>query len=137
MNAKKTFSTSELKKAVQGSGGIISNIARRLKCDWHTAKRVIEANDKALIAYKDEEEKTLDLAESKLLENIGNNDNTGIIFFLKTKGKKRGYIERQEISGPNGSELFKNEPSMNDWTQEQKDAYIKNQMIIDGMEVIE
>ena len=39
----------------------------------------------------------LDLAESKLLENIRNNDNTCIIFYLKTKGKKRGYDERQTI----------------------------------------
>ena len=39
----------------------------------------------------------LDLAESKLLENIENNENTAIIFYLKTKGKKRGYIEKQEV----------------------------------------
>ena len=39
----------------------------------------------------------IDLAESKLMENIEDNDNTSIIFFLKTKGKKRGYIEKQEV----------------------------------------
>ncbi len=39
----------------------------------------------------------LDFAESNLkkLEKEGNPAAT--IFFLKTKGKKRGYIERQEI----------------------------------------
>jgi hypothetical protein len=48
-------------------------------------------------AYDNENEGLLDLAESKLIENINKNDDTAIIFYLKTKGKNRGYIERQEI----------------------------------------
>ena len=42
------------------------------------------------------DESMLDFAESKLIEHINNNDITSLIFFLKTKGKKRGYIERSE-----------------------------------------
>ena len=38
----------------------------------------------------------IDFAESKLMENIKNNKETSIIFYLKTKGKKRGYVERSE-----------------------------------------
>ena len=40
---------------------------------------------------------SLDYAESKLLENIRANKETSIIFYLKTKGKKRGYSERSEL----------------------------------------
>lgn len=45
-----------------------------------------------------------DLAESKLIQAINNGELTGIIFYLKTKHKARGYVERseQEFSGRNG-----------------------------------
>lgn len=38
----------------------------------------------------------LDFAESKLLENIKDNKESSIFFFLKTQGKNRGYMERTE-----------------------------------------
>jgi len=41
--------------------------------------------------------KPLDLAESKLLKAIEEGQIAAIIFYLKCKGKKRGYVERQEI----------------------------------------
>jgi hypothetical protein len=43
------------------------------------------------------QEITLDFAESQLFKQIKENNTTATIFFLKTKGKNRGYIERQEI----------------------------------------
>ena len=39
----------------------------------------------------------LDFAESKLFDNMRKNKETSTIFFLKTRGKNRGYVERQEI----------------------------------------
>jgi hypothetical protein len=49
-------------------------------------------------AIKDIENVTLDFAESKLHEQIRTGNVASIIFFLKTKGKVRGYIERQELN---------------------------------------
>lgn len=43
----------------------------------------------------------LDFAESQLHKSINNGSDTATIFFLKTKGKKRGYIEKQEIINTN------------------------------------
>ena len=41
----------------------------------------------------------VDIAESALLKNVLAGDNCAIIFTLKTIGKSRGYVERQEIVG--------------------------------------
>lgn len=38
----------------------------------------------------------LDMAENRLAKNISEGDTTSLIFFLKTQGKHRGYVERQE-----------------------------------------
>lgn len=48
-------------------------------------------------AVEDIAEISVDFAETKLLESIKNGSDTATIFYLKTKGKKRGYVEKQEI----------------------------------------
>jgi hypothetical protein len=37
---------------------------------------------------------------------IQNEDTAATIFYLKTKGKKRGYIERQELTGNEGAPII-------------------------------
>ena len=44
----------------------------------------------------------LDMAESQLHKQILGGNTTATIFYLKTKGKNRGYVERQEITGADG-----------------------------------
>lgn len=87
---------SDIKKAIAGSGGIISTIAKRLRCDWHTADKYIKVHE-LQDEVEAEKESLLDFAESQLLINIKNGDTTSILFYLKTQGKKRGYIEGQKV----------------------------------------
>lgn len=76
-------------------------------------------------AYKTQVESiadiAIDFAESKLHANIGSGSDTAIIFFLKTKGKKRGYIERTEVDNTNIN--INSEPLTPEKVQELKQAF--------------
>lgn len=48
-------------------------------------------------AVEDITEMSIDLAEASLLSQIQNKNTSATIFYLKTKGKNRGYVERTEI----------------------------------------
>lgn len=91
----KDFTKAQMIKAIDNSGGIIRAIAAKLKCDWWTADTYIKKHN--LQEYIDrEKENQIDFAHSKLIENIEANDNTAIIFYLKTQGRKHGFNERVE-----------------------------------------
>jgi hypothetical protein len=47
----------------------------------------------------------LDYAENKMWELIKEGNVAALLFFLKTKGKERGYAERRELTGSNGAPL--------------------------------
>lgn len=63
-------------------------------------------------AVEDINENVLDLVESKLLTAINDENLTAIIFYLKTKGKKRGYVEQVDnnIIGNAFENLMKSVP---------------------------
>ena len=92
-------------EATKNSGGIISVIAGRLGVTRQYIYKLQKKYKTFEAAIHEAREANLDLAESKLLSKIQAGDNTMIIFYLKTQGKKRGYIERQEISGSDGGAI--------------------------------
>ena len=50
------------------------------------------------LAEIEPEEIMLDFGEHKLMERVAKGDTLATMFLLKTKGKRRGYIERQEVA---------------------------------------
>jgi len=52
------------------------------------------------------EESCIDFAESALKKQIEDGNPTSTIFYLKTKGKRRGYVETQELTGKDGKDLI-------------------------------
>ena len=43
--------------------------------------------------------KMLDFAEAKLYQHIADDNLQATVFYLKTRGKHRGYVEKQEQAG--------------------------------------
>lgn len=76
---------------VKSSGGIISTIAARLGCDWHTVKIAIQQRSKVAQAYYDECESVKDAAESVVLENIQQKNSEDAKWYLMRKARDRGY----------------------------------------------
>ena len=64
------------------------NVSRTTFYKWKNKYPKLEA------LLDEVDESLLDFAESKLVQNIQDGDVTSLIFFLKTKGKKRGYVEQ-------------------------------------------
>lgn len=72
------------------------NIGRTTYYDWYNG------NAKFKQEVDNLSESLIDIAESKLMNNILAGKEASVFFFLKTKGKKRGYIEtvQQEVTSP-------------------------------------
>lgn len=104
-------------KVANACGGIISDIAANFSVARSTVYNWCDEDPDFKQALDDSRERFLDLAESNLrklvagVPAIETNDKgekqfagwierpseTAIIFTLKTRGKKRGYVERQEV----------------------------------------
>ena len=70
MAGKDQYRASDFIKAIPGSGGIITTIAKRVGCNWHTAKKYIEDYPTVQQAYEDECEEVNDLVVSVILKSI-------------------------------------------------------------------
>jgi hypothetical protein len=102
---KGLYTAEQFIKAIPGTGGIITAIARKVGCEWNTAKRYIEEYPTIKQAYDNECESMLDMAETELFKAVKSGKDWAIKYTLATKGKKRGYVERAELTGPGGGQI--------------------------------
>lgn len=106
MSRQKKFSPDEeaqkkasFLSALKASKGIIQTacdacgITRAMFYRWRDGDSGFKAK------YDEVNEGQIDKVESKLLRKIDDGDTTAIIFYLKTKGKSRGYSERTVDNG--------------------------------------
>ena len=94
-----------VEKAVKGSYGNVSFIARRLGVSRMTVYRRIYASPKLMEAFEEETQSLMDNAENELMAimNPATNEDVrtrleAVKFFLDRKGKSRGWGAQQEVS---------------------------------------
>jgi hypothetical protein len=106
MARKEEYTVDEVKTALRASKGFMTAAAAKLGCTTQTLRNYIKRYPDELAEIMPEEnEKMLDFAESKLFKQIQDDNLTAIIFFLKTRGKARGYSERLEMTGADGGAM--------------------------------
>jgi hypothetical protein len=83
--------------ALEKSLGVVTTACRSVGIGRTTHYLWLEQDAEYRKAVDELQNMTLDFAESQLHKQIKEGNTTATIFYLKTKGKKRGYVERQEI----------------------------------------
>ena len=89
----------QIEHALRKKNGNISQAAVALGVSRSTINRRISLSPALKEILDDAREELVDIAESALRSEVLNNNITAIIFTLKTQGKNRGYVERQEVTG--------------------------------------
>jgi len=86
-----------LLEALEKSLGVVTTACKIVGVDRTTFYNYVNADDDFAQAVKDIDNITIDFAESQLHKQIKDGNTAATIFYLKTKAKKRGYVERTEI----------------------------------------
>jgi hypothetical protein len=112
-------------EALEKSLGIVTTAAKTVGIDRSTHYAWLKDDEKYKEAVEGISDMAIDFAESQLnqlmmgakhqvVTNKGEivevkdaPNPSSIIFYLKTKGKKRGYVERQEVEVSGEREIFK------------------------------
>lgn len=80
-------------EAIQGTGGIITQIAERLRCTRQTVYNYLKRYPKVKEAYDQEKDMILDVCEEGIFAKIYAQDLDAIKYYLAKKGHDRGYGE--------------------------------------------
>jgi len=106
MPGKPRYTAAQVGAALTASKGLVYLAAKRLKCDPDTIYNYCKRHPSVQAIRDAMRGQMVDLAEQKLWESIQNGEAWGITLCLKTIGKDRGYIERQELSGNDGNAIL-------------------------------
>ena len=87
----------EMILALEQCKGIVSDAIRKVDISRQTHYNWLKSDPDYKARVEAVDDIAIDFVEGKLFSNIEDGDTTAIIFYLKTKAKKRGYIEKSDI----------------------------------------
>lgn len=92
-------------EVLKQNGGVISKACETINISRGTFYVWKETDAEFAEQYREVEEWMVDFVERKLMEQINDGDTTATIFYLKTKGKSRGYVEKVQLDGNFNNEV--------------------------------
>ena len=94
-------------KALENSLGVVTVACKQSDTPRSTYYKWLKEDEEFAKSVKEIENIALDFAESQLHSQMKDGNTSATIFYLKTKGKRRGYIERSELDLSSGDEPIK------------------------------
>jgi len=107
MNKNRHIKKEAILKALENSLGVVTVACKQADIPRSTYYKWLKEDEDFAQSAKEIENIALDFAESQLHTQIKDGSTPATIFYLKTKGKKRGYIERSELDLSTGDEPIK------------------------------
>lgn len=90
--------------ALEKTLGVVQTAAKSIGIHRSTHYAWMQEDAEYKKQVEDMENVALDFAESQLHQQIKDGNASSTIFYLKTKGKKRGYVERLDLNNLNPTE---------------------------------
>jgi len=93
---RRLYSDANIIKALKSANGGVYLAASKLGCDPKTIYNRADSNPKIQRVIDEMRGELVDLAEAALKKAVAERQGWAVCFTLKTQGKQRGYVERQE-----------------------------------------
>ena len=90
--------------ALEKSLGVVTTAVKSVGVARSTFYKWLKEDEAFAKEVKEIENIALDFAESQLHSQMKDGNTSATIFYLKTKGKRRGYIEKSELDITSGDE---------------------------------
>ena len=107
MNKSRHIKKEAMLQALENSLGVVTVACKQSDTPRSTYYKWLKEDEQFAKDVKEIENIALDFAESQLHTQMKDGNTSATIFYLKTKGKKRGYIERSELDLTSGDEPIK------------------------------
>lgn len=113
--------------------GNLTYAAKMLECKRHVLLRYIQSNPYLMRVLDSINEETLDQAEWMLMKQVNEGNMAAISLTLKTKGKERGYTERNTVEHEIGGKM-KNSAALIEAMRKGLTGPVETEEVIEGEE---
>lgn len=111
--------------ALEKSLGIVTTACKIVGIDRSTFYKYVKEDEEFAKQVKDVEDVVLDFVESQLHKQIKEGNTTATIFHLKTKGKKRGFIEKIQIENQQTEQSFEERVDLSKLSTDELETFEK------------